>query len=655
MLTVSNITKSFGDRILFSSVSFTVSSRDRYGIIGANGTGKTTLLEIIAGNAEYDSGSVFFQKGASKGYLEQNLSFETDNDLITEVMSVQSEAEKYEHKKSIIHDSLADTNDPDEQAELLKELADIETREESLNDRSQEFEAKKILSGLGFTEQDFTRKIREFSGGWIMRAGMARLLLSEPDLLLLDEPTNHLDLTALIWLEYYLKSYQGAIIIVSHDREFLNRSTSKLVALAHCSAKLYHGNYDFYITSRKKEDEVLASTIKNQERFIESEQRFIDRFRAKNTKATQVQSRIKRLEKLEVATGQKKEREIRIKIPPSPRSGKMVISLNKVSFGYDCSPLYSELDLTLIRGDKAVLVGQNGSGKTTLLKLIAGVLDPTDGSRTYGHNVSGTYYAQHQMDQLRQENTALEEMRLSAVDETDERLRSTLGAFLFTGDDVSKKVGILSGGEKARLALAKLLLRPTNLILMDEPTNHLDMASIDILIDMLSDYDGTLCLVTHDRSLIDRVAGKIIEIENGGLTEYIGNYSDYKGKKQLEGKNDTGGDEYSSQIVINGGKRNSEKERKRQEGELRNLYYQKSRHLRRRIEILETEIPELEGRLSELETLLSDPSQFNSRDAFNETLDEYDTFKRRKSSHEDEWLELSEEIEQIRISVYVAE
>ena len=650
MLIVSNITKSYGERFLFSDVSFTASAGDRFGIVGANGSGKTTLFDIIAGNIERDSGDVFIRKGVTLGYLYQNLAFNHEKSLLGEVMGAVSTAHKLEHRKMRIAEQLSETNDSGKQALLLKELADIETRFDSARGYSLEYEAKKILSGLGFGEPDYHRPTGEFSGGWLMRAGMAKLLLSDPDILFLDEPTNHLDLTALIWLEQYLRGYTGAVLIISHDRAFLNRIATRILALERGKAKLYHGDYDFYRTMREKEEETITATIKNQERFIEQQQRFIDRFRAKNTKATQVQSRIKRLEKMERAVSDRKDRSVRVRIHPSPRSGKMVVSLQNVSFGYDSTPFYRNLDLSLIRGDKTAFVGPNGAGKTTLLKLLAGELQPVDGVRSFGHNVRGVYYAQYQTEQLYPDNTVLAEMRRAAVTETDEQLRTALGAFLFSGDDVLKKVAVLSGGEQARLALAKLFLRPANLLLMDEPTNHLDIPSIDVLIDALTAYDGTLCIVTHDRDLIDRIVNKIVEVENGTVTEYLGNYTDYSEKKERE-REPIPETPFQEQPELPG-KKELDKERKRREGELRNRFYRESKHIRDSIEKIDSDMHGIEARIKEIEAILVDPSNCNDREIFNKTLGEYDTLKNRKSLLEDEWLELSEKMEAVRETVY---
>ena len=531
MLRAENISKSYADRVLFNGLNFDVGDRDRVALIGANGSGKTTLFDIVAGVTLPDSGQIIKSKDSTIGYLHQDINPGSKNKLLDDVENASKEIREIAEKINSVHKALEDT-DTSNHDKLLNQLGELQHGYEMAGGYDVHHEAQAILSGLGFKQTDYERSLSEFSGGWLMRAELAKLLLIKPDLLLLDEPTNHLDLEAQIWFEKYLSSYRGAVIVTSHDRAFLNRVVNRVLAIEPGEVVFHHGNYDSYVLARQKRVESLEASAKRQERLIEKETKFINRFRSQATKASVVQSRIKRLEKIQVITIPRTTKKIHFAFPEPPHSGKEVISLRRIQKAYGDKVIYSDLNLTLNRGDRVTLVGPNGAGKTTLLKILAGVLPFEAGERVLGANVITAYYAQYVLDLLKPENTLLEELARSAPDQTEQNLRRILGGFLFSGDDVRKTVAVLSGGEKARVALAKILMQPSNFLLMDEPTNHLDIATREILADALEDYKGTICLITHDRTLIQQTANKIIEIQAGVPEVFPGDYAGYLYRKE---------------------------------------------------------------------------------------------------------------------------
>ena len=524
MIALEAVSKGYGGQELLRGCSWRVGRGERIGLVGPNGAGKTTLCRILAGVEEPDEGRVHLDSGVTVGYLPQEVAGGVDRTVLAEALSGFDEVWELEAELERLADAMAR---PDADPGLTERYGEVQHRFEALGGYRLEAAAKMILGGLGFAPAELHRPLGEFSGGWRMRAALARLLLLRPDLLLLDEPTNHLDLESLGWLENFLASYAGSVVIVSHDRYFLNRMVTSIAELAGGEVEVYPGDYDHFLVEREARRALTEARARNQAKRIEEIERFIDRFRYQATKARQVQSRIKMLEKVERIEVDGDSRRIHFKFPQPPRTGRIVIRLDGVRKAYGDNVVYAGVNFIAERAERIALVGVNGAGKSTLLKMLAGVLSPDAGERVLGSHVEVHYYAQHQLDALDPAHTVLEELEAAAPDATHTRLRTILGSFLFSGDAVDKRVTVLSGGEKARLALAKMLVRPAALLCMDEPTNHLDLASKEVLEEALAGFTGTIVFISHDRYFINRIGTRVVEVQGGRLTDYLGNYDDY--------------------------------------------------------------------------------------------------------------------------------
>ena len=655
MITFNHVQKQFGTKVIFKDCSLQIGVRDRVGLIGPNGSGKTTLFRMILGEESIDDGEILIAKGVKIGHLPQEVVSFRGNTVLDEVLKSLSNITSLQDKMKILEEELSSIEDPKGQERLAREYGKLQERYTLLGGYGLEAEAKRILQGLGFKEKDFGRRTDELSGGWLMRIALAKILLQSPDLLLLDEPTNHLDLTSLIWLEEFLVNYPGATVIVSHDRVFLNHLTDRIAEIEAEKIDLYYGDYDRYLEEKEARREILEATFKTQQRKIEQTERFIERFRAKNTKSSQVQSRIKMLEKIERIELPQEKKEIRFHFPAPKRSGHKVVEVKNLHKSYGQTLVYEGIDLNLNRGDKVALVGPNGAGKSTLLKILAGVLDFKEGEVILGKDVTRGYFAQHQFDILRPENTVFEELLSVATDESQTELRTLLGAFLFTGDEIEKKVSVLSGGEKSRLILAKMLLKPANLLLLDEPTSHLDIPSRNVLEIALKQFQGTICLITHDRHLINEIANKVIEIDNGVPHPYPGNYDYYLYKKQ-QIQSEEAEREVKVKAEVEKKEKPEQKKSKYRDKEERRKRAEEMDQFRRQLSSLEKRFQEVEKslheatqKLDDLNQRLSDPKLYLNQKETYETVQTHKQVKEQVRELTQLWEFLALELEELKM------
>ncbi len=605
LLIIQKLSLSYGKKVLFDDAALTIGPTDRIGLVGANGTGKSTLLKVLMGLVTPDSGTLTFRRNARVGYLPQELQGLPDGSLVDAVLSSVPGRDSLDERLKVTEGLLDAAKEEAEQLELATVLAELHEERDHFDEHYGKHRAERILLGLGFGLHEFSKPTTQFSGGWRMRAALAGLLLQDPDLLLLDEPTNHLDLPTLAWFDGFLKRSRKAMVLISHDREFLNRQINRVVSLELEGVRMWTGNYEDYRRLRSEEAERLLASAAKIEAKREQLQAFVDRFKAKASKAAQAQSKMKQLEKLEKVEVQQDRATVSFSFPPVSPSGRDVVRFEGVRKAFGDHVIYDKLDALLMKGQRVAVVGLNGAGKTTLLKILTGELEADAGRVVLGHNVQLGYYAQHHADTLDKTNTILEEMMDLVPDKPQSYVRSVLGAFLFSGDDVEKKIGVLSGGERARVALARLLLKPANLMVMDEPTNHLDLDSSEALIEALEGYDGTLIFVSHNRSFLDALATHIWDVRDRQVVPFMGSMPEYLARLDAEAKAREDGDELPA--AQGGGKVSQEKDRKRVEAQARQAKSQKLTPLKKEVAHLEQRIAELEAKQKEREAQLVDP------------------------------------------------
>jgi len=642
MISVEQLTVEFGGFQLFNDVSFLVNPKDRIGLVGKNGAGKSTLLKIFMGMQLPTKGRVTIPSAISLGYLPQNMTCKDKYTVFDEAKGAFSEVLKLDEKIKKINNQLADREDYEspEYLKLIHDLTEATDRYQILGGGSIEASIEQTLNGLGFQPKDFTRQTSEFSGGWRMRIELAKILLQKPDVLLLDEPTNHLDIEAIQWFEDFLKDYFGAVVLISHDRAFLDNVTKRTIEISAGKIYDYNASYSKFEVLRQERREQQLAAYRNQQKTIEDTEDFIERFRYKATKAVQVQSRIKQLEKIErIEIDEIDKSAINIKFPPAPRSGDWVLTIKELSKSYGDLNVLNTIDLSVQRGERIAFVGRNGEGKTTLSRIVIGELDYT-GEMKIGHNVSIGYFAQNQDDLLDENKTVFQTIDDIAVGEVRLKIRDILGAFLFSGEDIDKKVKVLSGGERSRLAMAKLLLKPYNFLVLDEPTNHLDMYSKDILKKALKEYTGTLLLVSHDREFLDGLVNKVYEFRNKKIKEHIGGIYDFLQKKKIENLR-----------ILEKKDKLTEQPKEKNLSENKQLYIERKevdkliRKAENSVKQCEEKIGKLEAEMEEISVKLSDPAQLNGDHSL---FEKYDLLKKQLETEMANWEKMNEQLDELK-------
>jgi len=647
MFSVSGISVHFGGKDILDDISFVINAKDRIGLTGKNGAGKSTLLNIISGLTKPEQGQINIPEGKTVGYLPQQMKMDSQKTIYEETLTAFHEVNQLEKDIEKLHDYITHSTDFHSE-EYLKKVTALHEKNDRFNyldGNKKESNVEKVLKGLGFSENDFHRSVSEFSGGWKMRIELAKLLLVKPDLLLLDEPTNHLDIESILWVEDVLINYQGAVVMVSHDRMFLDRITLRTIEIMLGSIYDYELPYTKYLEARAERLETQMATFKNQQKFIDQQEKFITRFRAKSSKARQVQSKIKMLDKLDrVELDETDNSSIHFRFSPAPRSGHVVVDIADLSKSYDEKLILKKISLKILRGEKAAFVGKNGEGKTTLSKIIAG-FEAFHGEMTIGHNVNLGYYAQVQENTLDENLTVLQTIDNEATDEwrNTSKIRGLLGSFLFRKNDIEKKVKVLSGGEKSRLALAKLLLKPYNLLVLDEPTNHLDMTSKEILKQALLDYDGTVIIVSHDRDFLHELTSKTYEFQNKQIKEHLGDINDFLLKHKAESFREFESTKTNTpKIIVEQDNSLSNKEKyllkKEQEKELRKI--------QKAIEASEKAILHAENELKEISKIMEMPDFYADDQKVNEYTQKHSHLEKKLEKEMQHWDKLVKELEE---------